>query len=140
VREAKTKWAAANPEKVKAARRKRAAANSEYAKRWAAANPEKMRGARRKWATANSEKVLAINRGRRQWVKARLARHKRMRGCEDCGLREPDRLVYHHLDPDQKLFTIGHKAERSWDSIKAEVAKCTVLCRPCHVVRHQAMK
>jgi len=45
-------------------------------------------------------------------------------------------LQFHHKDPNQKDFTIGNVANKSWDSIKKEMEKCILLCANCHMIEH----
>jgi hypothetical protein len=49
--------------------------------------------------------------------------------CQHCG--STDQLEVHHLDPKQK---VEHRIW-SWatDRREAELGKCEVLCRPCHI-------
>ncbi|MCC6934519.1 MAG: HNH endonuclease [Candidatus Yanofskybacteria bacterium] len=57
--------------------------------------------------------------------------------CVDCGWRgHQAALQFHHLDPQKKDFTLGNVANKSWESIRAEILKCTLLCANCHAVRH----
>jgi len=58
--------------------------------------------------------------------------------CVDCGLVDEVLDVYdfHHLDPKQKDFSFGKRGSRSFDSIKAELSKCVLLCSNCHRKRH----
>ena len=57
--------------------------------------------------------------------------------CLDCGLDDSVIQVYdfHHLDPSEKDFTLG-KVNRSFESIKAELDKCILLCANCHRRKH----
>ena len=52
--------------------------------------------------------------------------------CEDCG--SVDRLELHHKDPSQK----EHHVIWSWSEKRrnAEIAKCAVLCKACHLKAH----
>lgn len=54
--------------------------------------------------------------------------------CVLCGYDEyPGALQFHHLDPATKLFSIGHEGiTRSFAAMKAEAAKCVLLCANCH--------
>lgn len=58
------------------------------------------------------------------------------KGCEECGERDPRVLEYDHKDPRKKRATISKLVidGYSWKSpvLKAEVAKCRVLCANCH--------
>jgi hypothetical protein len=55
--------------------------------------------------------------------------------CEICGYSRSHRaLSFHHIDPKEKAFTISNKGRTySWDRLRAEVAKCILLCANCHM-------
>lgn len=67
---------------------------------------------------------------------ARVAEERALRGgaCERCG--SDDDLEWHHRDRADKLFGIGsgrtHAVSRS--AMVRELAKCDLLCHPCHRV------
>ena len=61
------------------------------------------------------------------------------KGCMDCGLQEPLILHFHHRDPKQKKYTVASMLHYSETLIRAEIAKCDVLCPNCHARRHVAM-
>lgn len=53
--------------------------------------------------------------------------------CSLCGYSKCiAALQFHHRDPATKLFNISHCHTRSWESIKAELDKCDILCANCH--------
>ena len=54
--------------------------------------------------------------------------------CLLCGYdRFPGALQFHHLDPAAKTFAIGHEGvTRSLEAMRAEAAKCVLLCANCH--------
>lgn len=58
--------------------------------------------------------------------------------CITCGYnRCPNAMTFHHLDPTQKDFAIGHKGyTRSWQKVKEELDKCVLLCHNCHEEEH----
>lgn len=58
--------------------------------------------------------------------------------CEKCGYdRCPGALTFHHVNPNDKLFTIGDVAHRkNWEIIKKELDKCILLCANCHFELH----
>src|SRR3989344_7677368 len=57
--------------------------------------------------------------------------------CIDCGwLGNQAAFQFHHLNPKRKDFIIGNVANKSWDSIRAELDKCVLLCSNCHAIRH----
>jgi hypothetical protein len=68
----------------------------------------------------------------RRWVARRRAIFFGPRKCAWCSSRE--RLELHHLDTSKKenhaIWSWGEKRR------EAEIAKCIVLCRPCHQKAH----
>jgi len=72
-------------------------------------------------------------RRKREW----LIVTKLLSGCDMCGFtpsrRNARKLHYHHRDPSDKLFNISNECHNvSWAMLRAEVAKCDVLCADCH--------
>jgi 5-methylcytosine-specific restriction endonuclease McrA len=69
---------------------------------------------------------------RRAWVARRRAAFFADKGCTLCGSTEG--LEIDHVDPTAK---VNHKIW-SWSAARreAELAKCRVLCRRCHIDRH----
>jgi hypothetical protein len=63
----------------------------------------------------------------------------RFHPCADCGESEPLVLEFDHLA--DKSFEIGTNfADRGWESILAEMAKCDVVCANCHRIRTAARR
>ncbi len=57
--------------------------------------------------------------------------------CVDCGWQgNQAALQFHHTNTRKKDFIIGNVANKNWESIKAELRKCIVLCANCHAIRH----
>jgi hypothetical protein len=54
--------------------------------------------------------------------------------CSLCGYaRHPAALQFHHLDPGAKSFGLGVRGlTRSIEKLRAEAAKCVLLCANCH--------
>jgi len=60
--------------------------------------------------------------------------------CDNCGYNKNlAALVFHHIDPSTKLFTLdaSNLANRNFDKCKLEASKCKVLCHNCHYEHHQ---
>ncbi len=59
------------------------------------------------------------------------------RGCTDCGYRNhPAALEFDHLPGTIKIKTIAQMCNNtSMAKLRAEIAKCEVVCANCHVVR-----
>jgi hypothetical protein len=59
--------------------------------------------------------------------------------CNICGYnRCASAFDFHHLDPQEKDFTISAHMT-SWDRIKKEIDKCVLLCANCHREVHDGM-
>jgi hypothetical protein len=57
--------------------------------------------------------------------------------CSRCGWAgNIAALEFHHIDGSTKELTIGNVANKSWDTIKHELAKCELLCSCCHRIEH----
>jgi hypothetical protein len=70
----------------------------------------------------------------RAWVRA----EKLKRGCSACGARpKAARLHFHHRDPATKLFKVAWGVYHvSAKILRAEIAKCDVLCAECNKEKH----
>ena len=67
----------------------------------------------------------------RKRVKMNLVSYKGGK-CEKCGYNKCVRsLEFHHLDPNEKDFTISGKSW-SFERLKKEVDKCILVCSNCH--------
>jgi len=56
--------------------------------------------------------------------------------CLDCGYDEVvDILVFHHVDPSTKEFSVGSISGRH-NMMREEAKKCILLCPNCHAIRH----
>lgn len=51
--------------------------------------------------------------------------------CAVCGSSED--LEIDHIDPATKSFTIAKGWHHAWSKILVELAKCQLLCNPCHI-------
>lgn len=57
--------------------------------------------------------------------------------CSTCGIQGcPEIYDFHHREPKLKSFTISGKMSRSWEVLKEELDKCTLLCANCHRTLH----
>ncbi len=99
---------------------------------------ERNRAAKRRHYHANKQQYLdrniAAKAARRVWL-----HEQKDVPCTDCGRRYPYYVMqFDHLDPTQKLMTVSRLVLWSWRRLKAEVAKCEVVCANCHAERtHQ---
>lgn len=61
--------------------------------------------------------------------------------CNICGYSKCiSALEFHHIDPEEKDFGIGHKGyTRSWEKVKEELDKCIMVCANCHREIHSGL-
>ena len=56
--------------------------------------------------------------------------------CIDCGGVFPDCCYhFHHKNPEDKLFGLGSSMRHSLMKLRAEAAKCDLLCANCHAIK-----
>jgi transcription elongation factor Elf1 len=90
----------------------------------------------------NREKYLRqiseTNRKRRGQLQREYAEYKASKVCLICGESDPICLVFHHVNPDDKVTTIASLALKggSMKKILEEAEKCVVLCSNCHKKVH----
>lgn len=69
-----------------------------------------------------------------------IATEAKTRPCVDCTQSFPPQIMhFHHRDPATKTAGIAKLVRtrpRDHDLIRAEIAKCDVLCPNCHALRH----
>lgn len=53
--------------------------------------------------------------------------------CIKCGYKKSiNALEFHHLEKDEKDFSISRNANRKWEIVKKELDKCILVCSNCH--------
>lgn len=89
-----------------------------------------------KYQQKNASKVIKA----RRLNKLELIRYKGGK-CEQCGYNKPYVSVYHfhHINPEEKDFTVSKHINRSLNSLKKEVDKCQLLCSNCHHELHDTL-
>jgi hypothetical protein len=91
----------------------------------------------RRWYQANKAKHIAYVRARDRRIEEWLKQYKLTLSCELCGENHPACLDFHHINPQEKKFTIGRQERYiTLRSLQAEIAKCRVLCSNCHRKEH----
>ena len=70
--------------------------------------------------------VAAIKRKHNKRNKLNIESVKDSNGCALCVENDPCCIDFHHLDPSEKVFTIGEHRHTgsSWERIKKEISKC----------------
>lgn len=57
--------------------------------------------------------------------------------CEDCGgVLHYSVYEFHHRDPTQKDLRGNQLKRLGWQTVRAELGKCDLLCANCHRMRH----
>lgn len=96
------------------------------------------RAATRRYAAQHRERILLEKRQETRRRRALIDRYKALVGCRVCRSTFVPLLQFHHRDPAQKTFEVSRGIARSWPLVKAEIRKCDVVCRLCHVDLHRA--
>lgn len=126
-------WLNMTPEERKVKRK-------EYNDRYKQKHPERVKEQDRKYKEKNKE-VLKIKSSKWQKEKGRKNKLKAIeyKGnvCFDCGNTFPQCCYdFHHINPNEKDFTISRINGRTFENIKPELDKCILLCANCHRIRH----
>lgn len=123
-RKANARWRAAHPDKVAAK------AREDHLRR--KADPER-------WdrvLTRARRSTMAKYHARRLVVQAA----KSELGCTFCSENVAFALDLHHVNPDEKSFSVGGDfTGKAWSRVVAEARKCVVLCANCHRKVHNGM-
>jgi hypothetical protein len=89
------------------------------------------------WYEKNKERHSARVRERNDRItkenRAYVVRVKMESSCVDCGESNPVVLDFDHVNGD-KSYNVGNLAGGAYslDTVKAEIAKCEVVCSNCH--------
>lgn len=81
-----------------------------------------------KYATAHRLGMKA----RHAVVRNIVQEYKQTHPCICCAEDDPICLEFHHLNEDDKEFTISGNHNRALKKILEEIEKCVVLCSNCH--------
>lgn len=119
--EAVRDWKSKNPEKVR-----------EQHRRYRANNPDKIAVWRKQHKKKNREKYYGYEKKRRQKMFDWVQGYKQEIGCIFCGLNEPWCLDFHHIDANEKEYTVSRLIRQSRSKFLAEIEKCVVVCANCH--------
>ena len=58
--------------------------------------------------------------------------------CQWCG--NTNSLEFHHLDEDEKEFSLASNMDRKLSVLEEEAKKCITLCRECHIEEHRRIR
>ena len=92
------------------------------------------------WYRRNRERLFEKRKQHVGELKGWLRKYKSQLCCTECGENHPSCLQFHHLNREDKGFTIGSdiggRRYISRGRLEEEIAKCEVLCGNCHALRH----
>lgn len=94
---------------------------------------------RQEWYPTHTKERILETKERRVVLQEWYTKYKSTLHCEICGEWRPECLQFHHRNHKEKEFNIGEwiKNGVAIETLKAEVAKCDVLCANCHAVETQ---
>lgn len=93
--------------------------------------------ASKKWIEENKEKYCSSMKKHQDRKRKWYQEYKKTLKCQQCGESHVACLVFHHRNPDEKEFCIGHSfVGKPEKQIKEEITKCDVLCANCHRKLH----
>jgi hypothetical protein len=76
------------------------------------------------------------NRSNKQRLKSKAVEYKGGK-CSICGYDKcMAALEFHHLDKEAKEFSLSNIGWKKWETIKAELDKCSLVCSNCHKEIH----
>lgn len=88
------------------------------------------------WRKAEGkEKWLEYDK-RRVTSNLEFLRTEKSKGCCKCGESRYYVIDFHHLNPEEKTFTIGSTNRWTRTQLESEIKKCIRLCRNCHAELH----
>jgi transketolase len=113
----------------------------EYNKRYKASHREYFRNAQRTYREAHPEYAKTWQREHRRMLAKFLRQYKAEHPCILCGQDDVTKLDFHHRLPVTKCFNVSRPSGTiSMQTLLEEIAKCDVLCQPCHMRRHKLMR
>jgi len=88
----------------------------------------------KKWYSINKEKRKQQIYDRKKLIRDWYKNYKSTLSCETCGESDSRCIEFHHKDPQQKKFNLGHYLIKGYsiNNIFEEIKKCLVLCANCH--------
>jgi hypothetical protein len=101
---------------------------------------EKNRNYQREWYHNNKKRLKNNIRDRRVSNRNKIDEYKELLGCicHACGRAEhPSALDFHHLNHEEKEYTVSKMVGYSWEKVQKEIDKCILLCACCHRKIHK---
>ncbi len=103
---------------------------------------EANRNYQRQWYKKNKKKQMAKVARNKKKNTAKVREYKQNSTCAICSENHISTLVFHHRNPETKLYTISTMATGGWGwkTILEEIKKCDILCANCHRKLHHAQE
>lgn len=102
---------------------------------------EARRACHKRYYERNKERYIVNAKRTRSRLKVLLHESKDV-PCMDCGQKFPPCVMdFDHRDPDTKLFNVSQMMTGgSIVRMRAEIAKCDVVCANCHRIRTHLLR
>lgn len=133
------RWRKSNPEKIKAKDKAYYEANSEAIKAKVSAKAQEHRDKKDEVYLRRLARQSVYSEKRRQEGRDIILAHKLANPCS-CGESNPDCLVFHHRDPNEKEEGVTRMISFGRQKLLAEIEKCDVLCSNCHLKLHARLR
>lgn len=92
---------------------------------------------RKQWRKDNPE--LCAAQAMRRQNKQSTWLNQQKTPCIICGEANPVCIDYHHINPNEKEYTIGQNRNKSREHLLLEISKCVCLCANCHRKVHAGL-
>lgn len=86
------------------------------------------------WRRENYQKLKDDKKERYRELSSEMDSMKQ--ACVKCGESRLYVIDFHHIDPKDKKFNVGHARTYSQQTLSEEISKCVCLCRNCHQEFH----
>ena len=102
-------------------------------------NKEQLLEYQREYRKANPELILERTR-RKRLERLQLGINLLGGKCAKCGgVFDPCQYDFHHVNPEEKEFTIGENVLIGEARFISELKKCVLLCANCHRLEHKEL-
>ena len=99
-------------------------------------DPARQRQAQADWYQNNKARHLEHSAQRKRALTLYVREVKEASPCADCGEQYPYYVMqFDHTGTDKVLSVAALRKQAGIERVKAEIAKCDVVCANCHAVR-----
>jgi hypothetical protein len=109
-----------------------------YNHQWYLANRERLLAESKARYEANPQAKYVSALERKYRLRLLMRQEKEGKSCVRCGFDDTRALDFHHRDANLKEISVSRMWHTGWsiERIRAEIAKCDILCANCHRVLH----